>query len=254
MRVIEQKIHAILAELVNLQTKNPNYQLLQFKSLVSDYQYKHLYNLLLRYVETGEKILDWGCGNGHCSYFLLESDYKASGFAFSSCPSLKRLQSSDYHFIQGDDREPVTLPYGDSTFDAVLSVGVLEHVRETGGNEVESLKECFRILKLGGYFICYHLPNKFSWIEMIAGLIPHKFHHQYRYTPKDIYALCQQSGLDVLDLRAYGFLPRNWLGNLPPKISNSTQLAKLYNTMDDILSSIFSGICQNYWFVARKVS
>lgn len=254
MKVIDQQLHAILTELVRLQTENPNYQLLQFKSLVSAYQYKYLYDLLLRYVEIGQKVLDWGCGNGHCSYLLLQLGYQASGFAFSSCPSLKRLQSSDYHFTQGNDNEPVTLPYGNSTFDAVLSVGVLEHVRETGGNELDSLKECLRILNLGGYFICYHLPNKFSWIEVIADLIPHKFHHQYRYTPEIIDDLCKKSGLDVLELRAYGFLPRNWLGNLPPKISNSTQLTNLYNTIDNMLSRVFSGLCQNYWFVARKVS
>jgi hypothetical protein len=33
----------------------------------------------------------------------------------------------------------VMLPFPDTCFDAVASVGVLEHVRETGGNELASL-------------------------------------------------------------------------------------------------------------------
>ncbi|WP_271255165.1 class I SAM-dependent methyltransferase [Pseudanabaena sp. Chao 1811] len=250
--LVKQRLNSVLSELVQLQAKDKNYQLLQFKSLVSAYQYNHLYNLVLRYAEIGKHVLDWGCGNGHFSYFLLQSGYHTSGFSLNPCPPLNRLQSNDYYFTQGNADEPVKLPYEDFSFNTVVSVGVLEHVRETGGCEIENLKEIYRILKPDGYFICYHFPNQFSWVEALASLIPHKYHHQYRYTSGDIYKLCQQSGLEVVEIKTYGFLPRNWLGNLPPKIANSIQLAKLYNNLDNLLSKIFSPLCQNYWFVARK--
>jgi len=220
--------------------------------LISASQYNYLYTLLLSYIKLGTKVLDWGCGNGHFSYFLIQSGYQTSGYAFSPRPSLEVLQSHDYKFFQGNDSDPVKLPYADETFDAVVSVGVLEHVRETGGHELDSLREISRILTMGGYFICYHLPNQFSWIEAISRLLPNKFNHAYRYIPTDIHNLCQESGLEVLELRAYGFLPRNFLGNLPSHISNSAQITRFYNVADNILSRLFSGLCQNYWFVARK--
>jgi len=91
-------------------------------------------------------------------------------------------------------------------------VGVLEHVRETGGSEVGSLREILRILKLDGVFVCYHLPNQFSLIEFIASLLSNKY-HKYRYTRQSIETLCQQSGFELLEIHSM-VLPK-YVGSLP---------------------------------------
>jgi len=52
-------------------------------------------------------------------------------------------------------------PYLDK-FDAVVSVGVLEHVKETGGSEIGSLREIFRILKLNGYLSVTTFPTSLA--------------------------------------------------------------------------------------------
>jgi Methyltransferase domain len=57
------------------------------------------------------------------------------------------------------------------SFEAVISASVLEHVRETGGNEEANLREIFRILKPG--------------------------------------ELCRQTGYELLEMQRYGALPRN---------------------------------------------
>lgn len=245
-------VNDIFAELIKLQEHHNNYGLLQFTSLVSANQYLRLYKTFLKYVEKESEVLDWGCGNGHFSYFLASCGYKTYGFSFDDFGLREKLNNFTYQFSQGNFEEPTALAYIDNKFNAVVSVGVLEHVRETGGNEITSLREVFRILQPGGFFICYHFPNQFSLIEAIASLVPNKFHHRYRYTRESIEALCQEAGFELLEVYRYGFLPRNIWGIFPQIIRNSRLVSWLWNLLDDILSYPFSMFCQNYLFVAKK--
>jgi cyclopropane fatty-acyl-phospholipid synthase-like methyltransferase len=54
--------------------------------------------------------------------------------------------------------DPIRLPDADDNFDAVLSMGVLEHV----GHAEESLDELHRVLRPAGLVYCHTLPNRFS--------------------------------------------------------------------------------------------
>ncbi|MGF1486316.1 MAG: class I SAM-dependent methyltransferase [Prochloraceae cyanobacterium] len=250
---MQQNINKIVGDLRSIQNRDPNFELSQFKSLITTYQYDRLYRLFIKYIQPESKVLDWGCGNGHFSYFLVKMNYQTDSFSFADFLLDKHLSSADnYRFTKGNFNEPTTLPYPDNNFDAVVSVGVLEHVRETGGEEMKSLAEISRILKAKGLFICYHLPNKFSSIETIVSFMPKKYGHKYRYTAKEIKEICEGTGFEILELKRYGFLPRNFWGNYPEPIRNSVIIAWIYNFLDCLLGLIFSPLCQNYLFVARK--
>ncbi len=246
------QIDETINELIKIQEQYPDYDLSQFKSLVSANQYYQLYQTLSKYVFQNSEVLDWGCGNGHFSYFLFKAGYKAFGFSFNDFKFREYLTQFDYEFKLGKHDEPCLIPYLDNTFNAVVSVGVLEHVRETGGNEIDSLKEIYRILKPGGYFICYHFPNQFSWIESISAHIPNKHYHQYRYNTKMILNLCEKTNLELLEIKRYGVLPRNIWSNLPNQIKNSRLMSNICNITDEILKYPCSLLCQNYLFVAKK--
>lgn len=248
------EIEIILEELLHYQTQDLQCHLSQFRSLLSADQYQKLYQIVRQYLAADSSVLDWGCGNGHFSYFLLRSHYQTYGYALEDFYFRSVLEPLGYQFQQGSFADAIALPYADQQFEGVVSVGVLEHVRETGGDELASLKEIFRLLKPGGYFICYHLPNQYSWIDAIASFIPNKHHHQYRYTQPQIQQLCQTAGFQVLGCKRYGFLPRNFWGNLPASLRNLRSLAHLWNLFDTILSYSLSLFCQNYWFVAQKPS
>ena len=241
---------SIIREL--MQARPADDSLAQFGSLTSAHQYLKAYRLAQQYVPPGGKVLDWGAGSGHFSYFLVRAGFETSGFGFGQTPAIcKALAPGQYVYRQAS-LGPVALPFDDARFDAVFSIGVLEHVSETGGSDRASLREIHRILKPGGHFVCFHLPNRYSWIEMLARLV-RKWSHSKRYTRQEILALAAPAGFDLLELRRYAALPRNiWWGKFGRTVTGSPATARLYDILDDLLAAALGPICQNYLFVARK--
>ena len=243
---------AILDELVDAARRFPDRQLLQFRSRIGANQYRRLYRLVRQFTAEGAAVLDWGSGNGHFTYFLQRAGRAAHGFSLLPGTFRAWIPEPEYPFIQGDEAEPVRLPYADAVFDAVVSVGVLEHVRETGGDELKSLREIARILKPGGAFICYHFPNEHSLIDGMARRFPGMHRHDYRYTTRDIQKLVTGAGLRLEEVGRYGSLPRNSAGALPDPLARSRTIAAVWDAADATLGVTLKRWCQNYFFVARK--
>jgi SAM-dependent methyltransferase len=248
----DREDRAILAELAALARAGAS-ELEQFGSLASAHQYLALYRLWRRQVPAGAEVLDWGPGNGHFSYFLARAGWRATGFSFSPFVYESWLPKGvPYRFVRGSEGDPVQLPFGDEWFDAVASIGVLEHVRETGGNEHRSMAEIARVLKPGGTFVCWHFPNQSSWIDRAAREVPGKHHHRYRYTREDVRRLVAGANLDLLETRRYGVLPRNSAHRLLGPARDAAWAAGLWDAADAALGWPFNAFAQNHCFVARK--
>lgn len=243
---------AILAELVRRSIDHPEDQLVALGSVLGAHQYRTLYRLCRKHLAEGSRVLDWGAGNGHFSYFLQRSGYRAEGFSLLEPRFVGWLPDPAYAFTQGNAGDPVTLPYPDGAFDGVVSVGVLEHVRETGGSEAGSLAEIARVLRPGGVFLCYHFPNRYSWIDWIARRVPGMHFHDYRYTRGGIRRLAEGAGLEVVEAKRYGILPRNSGARLPRGLRTSRLLARAWDFVDGGLAIPLTLFCQNYCFVALK--
>ncbi len=146
----------------------------------------------------------------------------------------------------------ILLPFESESFDIVTSIGVLEHVREFGGSEEESLKEIKRVLIPGGRFFCFHLPNRYSWIEHLSKIVG-KWHHEYRFTRSEIDYLCRVVDIELMECKKYGFLPRNVLGRWPlSKLLRVKQSDNLFEDLDDMLEKLLSVASQNWFFCAKK--
>jgi ubiquinone/menaquinone biosynthesis C-methylase UbiE len=219
--------------------------------LTSLRQYQHAYDIVQKYIPVGADVLDWGGGGGHFAFFLEQNGYQATIFAFSTPEFvLPEMQNGRVLYTAANINEPVKLPFADNSFDAVCSIGVLEHVREIGGDERASLKEISRILKPGGIFFCYHLPNKNSWIEWMAKRFG-TYHHQYTYTAPQIRSLFN-GFLEIRACTPYAILPRNSLRHLPKILVNSRMFAYLFDTIDFLLGKLLPRIHQNWLIVATK--
>lgn len=243
--------HQILAELANI-ARTQTTELLQFGSLAAAHQYLRLYQVWRRHVPKGARVLDWGAGNGHFSYFLQRAGYATTAFSFMDSNFTRWLPPGEFTFVPGSESEPVKLPFADASFDAVASIGVLEHVRETGGNEPGSLAELTRVVKPGGRIVCWHFPNQASWIDVFARQVPGKHRHLYRYTRADIRKLVADAGLELLETGRYAVLPRNTLHKLLGPTRDQRWAADLWDGLDAALGVPFNAIAQNHYFVAQR--
>jgi ubiquinone/menaquinone biosynthesis C-methylase UbiE len=217
----------------------------QCGSYITASQYINAYKLVNKYAPANGTVLDWGTGCGHFSLFLLNENYSVTGFTIeNTCTLLNYLKNrkNKNYSLKTAPESIKKLPFKNNTFDVVTSIGVLEHVRVSGGNEVESLKEIERILKPNGKFICYHFPNKYSWIEFI------KKNHPYKYTKKEIHAFVDKTNFEIVEEKRYGILPRLIFKNA----RNITVIAGIFNIIDLLLSKLLPFFCQNHSFILRK--
>jgi SAM-dependent methyltransferase len=237
----------------------------QLVSLPAANQYRGLYALTARYVPEGSSVLDWGCGRGHFSYYLAKQGYSVTAYSLEDPPEIFSALDEDARsritFVRGNGTDPVALPFPPASFDAVFSVGVLEHVRETGGDEHASLVELGRVLAPAGVLIAYHFPNRFSYIEALSrALHGRKYRdvresvkfHKHLFSAADIAGLIEGSGFSLVGMRRYGLLPRNSFNRLPAFLRSSQGIASLVNVADLVLERLFAPLAQNFYFVARK--
>jgi ubiquinone/menaquinone biosynthesis C-methylase UbiE len=158
------------------------------------------------------RILDWGCGWGQVTDLLLRRGLDVTPFDFrpevgaegEGVRPLARFPHIEAHIAAVD---PVALPFADASFDAVLSCGVLEHVADPDG----SLREIRRVLRPGGTFYVYKLPNRTSYLEAIArrtGLYYHgKAPNDRVYTVGRAFELLERHGYLIREWRFANVLP-----------------------------------------------
>lgn len=101
--------------------------------------------------QSGERIIDLGCGTGYYLYLLnnLAISLKLTGFDNDKRAldeAKNTLNNKKIDFIAGDMHK---MPFKNNTFDKAISSEVLEHLR----NDDVALKEIFRILKPGGILV-----------------------------------------------------------------------------------------------------
>ena len=167
------------------------------------------------------RLLDWGCGWGQMTSLLIERGLDVTAFDFDAAaagvevrplprfPGLEATMSSD----------PIALPFPDDTFEAVLSMGVLEHVMDPGA----SLDELRRVLVPGGLVYCYKLPNRFSYLEFVARHTGRYFHGEDEFdrlydvrSTRDIFG---RHGFEVLEIDRANMLPLTVPGALTDRLS-----------------------------------
>lgn len=159
------------------------------------------------------KVLDWGSGKGHISYLL-----QKEGFNVTSCDLVTDSDDSsfgqDTPIINDNNIDIISLehefllPFDDSTFDIVVSFGVLEHVSK----DQESLIEINRVLKKEGMFFFNFLPYWLSWTQNIAHMRG-DWYHDRLYKKSQVHKMSKNANFDVAFLDHCQLFPKNILAH-----------------------------------------
>ncbi len=155
----------------------------------------------------GGSLLDWGCGYGQMSYLLRNRGFEVVSYTIEAqepTPSNSFLRKQDLEVVY--DKDPVRLPFGDETFDVVLSCGVLEHVEDESG----SLAEIRRILRPAGLFIVMMLPNEWSYAEFMARNVFRVSEHDRLYSIAKIRRLLSRFEFRAVETWYSNTLPKNF--------------------------------------------
>jgi SAM-dependent methyltransferase len=155
-----------------------------------------------------ESVLDWGTGFGQVAQLLAEEGIDVTPFEYRPDePAGVRPLDRYPELLAHSSPDPVELPFADSSFDAVLSCGVLEHVRDPDG----SLEEIRRVLRRRGTFYLYNLPNRWAYTEKVARMLGMYYHGALPddrvYTLDSARDLLERHGFEVRELRRAHMLP-----------------------------------------------
>jgi ubiquinone/menaquinone biosynthesis C-methylase UbiE len=96
---------------------------------------------------SGRTVLDLGCGTGRHAVWLASAGARVTAVDFSEgmlAEARRKPEAAGVQFVAHDLHR--ALPFGDGTFDLVISGLVLEHLSDLGG----FFREAHRVLRAGG--------------------------------------------------------------------------------------------------------
>lgn len=195
-------------------------------------------SLLVRYVQPGDRVLQVDCGPGVLAARLAGLGAQVVGTDLSNV-ALQRARARGITAFQVNlDRDP--LPFGDASFDVVLSDSQIEHRVDSD----RYLDECVRVLRPGGRLaLC--VPNTAHWRVrwwLLQGRFPTLANtptdwlHLRFFTLPDLRHLLNQRGIGIEHVDGSASL---WASNLYPSWLQRGRPAQLYEELTHRRPSFF---------------
>ena len=176
-----------------------------------------------------ETCLEVGCGRGTISSYFADSGFKctlldSSAGVLETAKGVFANNGHDAEFVHADALE---MPFAAGAFDVVVSIGLLEHFEEIS----KAINEQYRVLKKGGLFFGYIVPERpeniqrhFRWfnrfLAFVARLSPRSSATQskteiYRSDYGSARYLSTLDELDVKDVEVMGVYPLPMISHSP---------------------------------------
>jgi len=153
-------------------------------------------------VEAGEKALDLGCGTGNYTIELAKRGADVVGIDTSEemlgCARIKAQKADIKASFKAADA--MNLPFPDSSFDAVLSNGLLCFLKEPE----KALMEMHRVLKPGGRVVVGVLNRWSPWalFRRIKGLFKDTIYNKARFiSPPELERMLRIAGFEIKEVK-----------------------------------------------------
>ena len=157
-----------------------------------------------KYIPSNSKVLEGGCGLGAWCEWLEQKGHEVIGIEYYKEIVTKAKKLKPCVAVELGDVTSLRFP--DSSFDAYLSLGVIEHF-ETGPQN--ALNEAMRILKPGGLafittpylnvfrrLISHPIRDIYFLIRVLQGR--KKYFWEYRYTKKELTTYIRDAGFEII--------------------------------------------------------
>ncbi len=204
--------------------------------------------LIAKRIQPGTSVLEVDCGPGVLARMMVERGARVAGTDLSAI-AVERTQAKGIPAQQVDvDTQP--LPFGDDTFDVVVSNSMIEHRFFPD----RTLDECARVLSPGGTLIIC-LPNMGHWLcrwWVLTGRFPYVANsptdmlHIRFFTVKEARLLCENRGLRVVHVDGSASL---WAREFYPTLVRSRRVRRAYTWLAHRWPSLFS---RDFVMVCRK--
>jgi ubiquinone/menaquinone biosynthesis C-methylase UbiE len=215
--------------------------------LMDEIQSEYLEPLLT----TKGRILEVGSGSGRVSLFMSRRLSLYPTFVDYSRQALRVARNNCYILNQEADfvlADAHHIPFRDDCFDAVLSVGLLEHFKDPQ----PIVNEMVRVLKEGGLFYSNVAPKKFSTLKSLDFLVAlvtgagDKEHFEGKYSKEMLSNFLQRAGLDDVTVFPAGVFPPT-----PPLLYRSQGFRRLESYVLYMLKGLWK--CMDRSWIARLI-
>lgn len=146
------------------------------------------------YIEPGQSILDIGIGTGLGSFLFHKAGLKVYGMDMSSEMLAVCKNKGIAEELKIQDLTKTPYPYGESSINHAICVGVLNHF----DNIEPVFSEAARILKDKGIFGFIVADRKNDENAMFEVQHAGSYHKMYRHSFEQIHAYTEKSGLQIL--------------------------------------------------------
>lgn len=168
---------------------------------------KHLVDVVepwyLAHLRKNDRVLDLGCANGQHTLraaprvrAIVGMDYDERLLAVARADAARRgVKNATFQTGNVEER----LPFPDASFDVILFLDVLEHLRQRD----TAMREAHRVLRRGGKLLLAVPNSETSWKRLQESVGLSSFSdpdHKIEYTRSEILAECTKHGFSVVQL------------------------------------------------------
>ena len=173
--------------------------------------------------QSGNSIIDVGCGSGNAPRYLLNLypgvgkvtgvEYSDNRFERAASAWESSGKPSQLEFIRADAQ---ALPFEDSSFDRAICVDTLEWVQEP----VMAIREIRRVLRPGGTAVIIHSDFDAQVFSSTERELTRKIVHAFSDSGpngqlgRQLYSLCVESGFVHVEPQVYPLINTSWQPDL----------------------------------------